>query len=928
MRLISRICLVLALTVFATAAWAAETGSISGFVRDSGGLGVPGVIVKVSGPQLPAGRTTVTNANGGFAFPVLLPGDYKVEAELKGLGTAAAKTKVLVDNDSAVNLTLVSKAAAEVTVTASAVDIDKKSAEASVNFTAAETKELPLARTYAGLLQLIPGAASPDAIGTNISGGTRQDNKFLLDGVNITNPGYGALTIDANELDIADVNIKRGGITAESGRTSGAIVNAVTKSGTNDIHGGVRFEAQPDSFSAKPVTGASTQKIDRYTGAANIGFPIVKDTLFGYASGRYFAQDQTGQGSQYGSLPDTEVRNQDYFGKLTAYIGSGFLLNGGFRALPQKTTNGFDSLYDTPRAAWDADTTNYVTSVIADWFINKDSYLEGKYVHLTEDDTLNAQQTISGQPSPIDPKNLGNYGAFYDTARNGGNVGYYEFARIGDSYKRDEIKLTFSQFADFGGSSHQFKVGGGYEVDQYLVFRQTNGWGNFILNSTCPSGTPPTGICNPARPGQIRARWYQSQNVQTSEARTTSFFLQDQMTFGRFSATVGVLINKDDFAQICKAGDVCGPRGTAPFAADTRFNFMSFDWKDEVQPRLGIAYNAELLAGDKLYGSYGKYTSLDQKSTARSFAPYRIAQDEGWFDATTGAFLGSRFRGSSTGKVIPTDLKPAYYDEFMAGYAAPVTKDLSVDVYYQYRNLKDAFEDVPINPDNYGGAFMAANIPNARRNYHAITLDLTKRYSNGWFANVSYTYSRLRGNFDEEYSDTTLTFNTSSILEDAPGVNSAEPNRDGTLSQDRPHILKAFASVDLPFCFTLGAYYRLQSGRAWEARGMDGNGTFYRYLEPAGTNRLPTQSNLDALLAYTFRFGGDMSLRLEGRVRNVFNTQWIYSVNRTKYLDGYVDGTPARDLAPQGTSQPNANFGIPTSYTAPRTWVLTALFNF
>lgn len=923
MRLILRTCLALLLVVVATAAWAAETGSISGFVRDSAGLGVPGVIVKVSGPQLPAGRTTVTKANGGFAFPVLLGGEYKVEAELKGLGTAAARTKVLVDNDSAVNLTLVSKAAAEVTVTASAVDIDKKSAEVAANYTAAEVKQLPLSRTYEGLLSLIPGAAASAGSGyVSVAGGTRQDNKYMVDGVNITNPGYGYLQVDTNELDIADVNIKRGGITAESGRTSGAIVNAVTKSGTNEIHGGVRFEAQPDSFSAKPVTGATTQEVNRYTGAANIGFPILKDTLFGYASARYFSQDNKGQGSQYGSLPDTEVRNQDYFGKLTAYLGSSFLLNGGFRALPTKTTTGFDSLFDTPKAAWDSDATNYVTSVIGDWFINKDSYLEAKYVHLTEDDTVQSQTTISGQPNPIDPKNLGNYGAFYDNAnRGGGNVGYYEFARIGDSYKRDEIKLTFSQFADFGGSSHQFKVGGGYEVDQYLTFRQTNGWGNFVLNNTCPAV-----VCGTSKPGSIRARYYTSQNVQTSEARTTSFFIQDQMTFGRFSATIGVLINKDDFAQICKAGEICGPTGTPPFSAETRFNFMSFDWKDEIQPRLGIAYNAEFLAGDKLYGSYGKYTSLDQKSTARSFAPYRIRQDEAWFDATTGAFLGGRYRGSSGGKVIPADLKPPFYEEFMAGYAAPVTKDLSVDVYYQYRNLKDPFEDVPIDPDNYFGSFKAANIPNATRNYHAVSIDLTKRYANGWFASMNYTYSKLRGNFDEEYG--LGLFNTSSLLEDAPGINSAEANRDGLLGQDRPHILKVFASVDLPFGFNLGAYYRLQSGVPWQARGMDGNGSFLRYLEPAGTNRLPTQSNLDALLAYTFRFGGDMSLRLEGRVRNVFNNQWINAVDQTKYLDGYVDGNPARNLGPQGTSQPNATFGNTTSRTSPRTWVLTALFNF
>ena len=109
---------------------------------------------------------------------------------------------------------------------------------------------------------------------------------------------------------------------------------------------------------------------------------------------------------------------------------------------------------------------------------------------------------------------------------------------------------------------------------------------------------------------------------------------------------------------------------------------------------------------------------------------------------------------------------------------------------------------------------------------------------------------------------------------------------------------------------------------------MDANGSFLRYLEPAGSRRLPTWSNLDLLLGYTFKLGGDMGLRLEGRVQNVFNTQTISAVNRIQYFDDYVDGTPARNLGPQGTTKPNANFGAPTAYTAPRRFLLTALFNF
>ena len=84
MRFISRVLLSLVLLVATTAAWAGETGSISGTVTDSGGLGVPGAAVKVSGVLMPAGRQIVTSNNGAYNFQKLQPGTYTVEAEHEG----------------------------------------------------------------------------------------------------------------------------------------------------------------------------------------------------------------------------------------------------------------------------------------------------------------------------------------------------------------------------------------------------------------------------------------------------------------------------------------------------------------------------------------------------------------------------------------------------------------------------------------------------------------------------------------------------------------------------------------------------------------------------------------------------------------------------------------------------------------------------
>ena len=919
MRLISRILLSLALLVTATAAFAGETGSISGVVKDGSGLPVPGAMVKVSGPQMPAGYTTVSRANGSYAFPKLIPGAYTVEAELKGLGKAAKKVNVSVDTDYQIDVVLVQTAAAEVVVTGVNAEVDKKSTEVNSNFVAAEIRQLPIARNYSGLINLIPGAAgNQDTAGAvSIAGGTREDNKYLIDGVNITNPGYGNLGVDTNELDIVDVNIKRAAITAEYGRTSGVIVNAVTKSGTNEIKGTVRLTAQPTSFRANNNQGIVESQTESYTGSAGVGFPILKDTLFGYASGRYSKTTTSGLSTTLGGVtttqPDGTATAWDYFGKLTALLGQSFQLNAGFRGLPNKADNQFNSVYDAATAAYGSDNTNYVGNVSADWIATKDTILEAKYVHLTEDDTSTAQIILNDRPLTIDPNNLQKYGAYSDPARNGGNTGFDPYKADGYTYKRDEVKLTASHYLEVGETQNQIKIGGAAEFIELNFLRPTNGWGNLIYSSTT----------------EVRARYYTNTPQQAGRGRTYSLFLQDNLTSGPFSATVGVLLNREDFAQLCVEGTICGGPTNVVNTSTTRYNFLGFNWGDEVQPRIGIAYNANLVNGDKFYGSFGIYSGIDAKSALRSQAPFRIREDQSFFSRTTGQFLREQIRGSSAGHRIPADLTAPSYQEVVLGYAAPVGRDFSVDVYYQYKNLKNPLEDTPIDPANYFGSFVLNNFPNAKRVYSGATIDITKRYSHGWYLNANYTYSRLYGNFDDDFA--TLLFNNSSSLEDEPGRYTDDPasNLSGLLGQDRPHLFKLLASYDLPFGFTLGGFLRIQSGTPWEAHGYTAS-NYARYLEPAGSRRLPTWTNFDLLGAYTFKFGGDMSVRLEGRVQNLFNTQTVLSVNQMQYNDPYVDpptGSTA-NLGPQQTKQPNALFGTPTAWASPRRFVLTAYFNF
>jgi hypothetical protein len=177
-------------------------------VKDSQGGVLPGATVTVSGDLLPAGLERVAGATGAFQVQRLLPGTYRVEAAMAGLGTTVVETRVFVDVDAQLDLVLSPTVEETVTVVAEAPVADLKNTEVNFNYGAEEIAKLPLSRTYEGLFQLIPGVA--DNKGTLSStpgpaaGGSRQDNMYLIDGVNITNPGFGHLATEVNELDISE----------------------------------------------------------------------------------------------------------------------------------------------------------------------------------------------------------------------------------------------------------------------------------------------------------------------------------------------------------------------------------------------------------------------------------------------------------------------------------------------------------------------------------------------------------------------------------------------------------------------------------------------------------------------------------------------------------------------------------------------------
>ena len=914
---------------------AAETGTVSGTVFDPNGDPVPNASLAITGAVLPDGRTTATGANGSYRFDYLLPGEYTLEVAAAGLGTSRRMVAVEVGKDTQADLIVGLTVTEQLTITAATPIVDVRSVEVSFNMREEAFNALPIERTYRGLFQLIPGVAdNRNQIGP-AAGGGRQDNTYLMDGANITNPGFGYLSTEVSELDIAEINVKRAAISAEFGRTAGTVTNVVSRSGSNDFAGIARIDwlskqlvspyALPRDLIDRGIRPGAFRDPQLTTGigpGVGVGGPILVSRIFFYGSARYARNTKWGRINKVGApLPDEVRVGQEVYGKLTAVLTPRHQVNGGYRFRPSTLEHALLDSNAAPGVATNTDNGSRIAN--ADWthFIGGTSSFNVRYLFMKENNEDTPVTNLGYLPA-FDPANLAAMGQYNDPAQADLKVGGNQYANI-QNYRRHEVRGVFSRFLDIGGTSHVLKAGGGSEFAEETLNRLTNGWG--LLASLTQNGVP-----------VLRARYYTPQPSQIGRGTTYSLFVQDEITIAnRMSVAAGALLNRDEFSQELKGSRGCPATilfkgGAAAYKSkgDT-CSFLRFGFGDEVQPRLGVSYQLRKGRGDKAYANWGRYYNMDQKSAARSLAPNRLFQTQTVFDLT-GAILSSGPLASTTGKSIDPAIRPTYTDEVVFGYATPFAGAFSADVFVMSRAMKDMIEDLPSD----SGPFVAANLPCAafvacrsafaRRTYRALTADVRRRLLDGWSADISYTWSRFEGNYDVDYSLTPV-FNTSSFIQDGPGTNIEDPNRYGPLGEDRPHVFKLFGSVTPTSRVTASGYMRVQSGTPWAARARDMPGAVMNYLEPAGSHRNPVWANLDVMGAYRLPLSARASVSLEMRLLNVLNNQTRLSTDSQQFLDFRSLPVPPF-IAPY--QQPNPFFSTGNAFAPPRRLHVAAVFAF
>jgi outer membrane receptor protein involved in Fe transport len=275
-----------------------SSGAVLGTVTDTSGAVIPGVGITITNTGTHLVRETVTNESGNYRVDLLPVGDYQIEANLPGFRKEVRNgINVSIDARLRVDFSLaVGDVSEVVNVEGQAPLVQTDSSGVGVVVDEQKIVGLPLnGRNFSQLAYIVPGAYAPRPNsqigyrgGFQIAGGHEAENQFLLDGINNNGNWTSEVSARVNVDAVAEFKIQTDNYSAQYGRYSGAQVDAITKSGTNQFHGDAfwfhrdNFLRSRNFFDPFPETTLPGFKRQQYGGT--LGGPIIKDRTFFFAA--------------------------------------------------------------------------------------------------------------------------------------------------------------------------------------------------------------------------------------------------------------------------------------------------------------------------------------------------------------------------------------------------------------------------------------------------------------------------------------------------------------------------------------------------------------------------------------------------------------------------------------------------------------------
>ena len=311
----SQIPIILLFLLSPLAASAQFLSGIEGTVHDTSGAAVVGAKVTITDTRLQVSRTATTNDAGYFRIDSIAESSYRVRIEMTGFKTWEQNGLAIEPGklQTIAPVMQVGSTSEEVTVTAESVAVNVATPATSAVIAAETVQQVPLSGqnvySVAPLTPGITGAATASttptdnftneyAININAAGLRQEQNGFSIDGAQTNTPSRGGGTsISPSPAIVQSVEVRSNDFDAQKGRNGGAIVDVLTKSGTNQIHGGIDYVFWNNNLVSKthflnPVPTFSHKDV-----SASLGGPAIKNKLFWFGAVEVLRSNQTGSGT-------------------------------------------------------------------------------------------------------------------------------------------------------------------------------------------------------------------------------------------------------------------------------------------------------------------------------------------------------------------------------------------------------------------------------------------------------------------------------------------------------------------------------------------------------------------------------------------------------------------------------------------------------
>ena len=946
-----------------------QRGSIVGVVTDASGAVLPGVTVEARSPPVVGVSTTTTDSSGRYRFPALPPGTYTVTATLQGfVAASAAEAIVTLGKQLSIDLSMkVAGLTETVSVTAESPVIDVKANAVTASVDSELIALIPKGRGLLSVLTQIPGTNNESrGGGLMIDGASGSENRFVVDGVDRTNARQGTATAitsvnnsGGTEVVVQDfieeVQVKQSGWNAEYRAALGGVVNAVTKTGSNNFHGtgaiyytdnkwlgDVRRELRsvPTDASRAEYIQRPRDKSHQSDAVVSLGGPILKDKAWffaGYAQQDYPAE-RTVTWTNPGTFPATQTfengapnnktGNYNVTSQLSNSLRARFTGNNetqkgslGLPAIEPNGTSTASAATFNPRSAVFTDQYSNAYSGIVDWVATSKTYVNvtagflgyglnsagGDYYHGTRRTFSTTNVGLAGVPAEFQ-----NVNGFADNNSNSFTVA--------DNYTRFNLSMDVTRFAHWKGD-HSFKIGGLYErIGNFADLGQQHVNIAFNWNQTLVTtqNVPVTGTYGYF----VASRQYTDGDIHETNL---SFFAQDAWSINsNLTVNYGVRLEKEEIPSY---------NPNAPG--------VNFGWGDKIAPRAGFAYDVKGDGKWKAYGSYGLFFDTMKLEMPRGawggekWISYYYTLDtfdwksidckgpNGEDGCNGGKFIESiNFRhtsnepNSTIGKIDP-NLQPTQKHEYTFGLDHELGARMSLGVRYVHKGWDQTIDDIGVcapGSQTCGEVYNIGNpgygigktpiegpypsVPKVLNTYDGFELVARKRYSHNWQATSSIVFSRLYGNYAGLASsdENGRTSPNVSRYYDSLFLSFDQKGNEaiGRLGTDRPIQFKLQGSYTLPFGTSLGLNFQAMSGLL-QSSTVSYQGVPIYFNGRGDLGRMPVFSQTDLLINHDFKIGGSRTISLQMNVSNLFDQDTATRRAISAYRDALViPGFPSR----------------------------------